>query len=259
GDTLNFVRFAALLRESGAQTTVYCQPQLLALLQCSPQLGAVYPNSLACDRGFDWQCSLLDVADLLDLQADRIPCTAPYLQPAPQLCHYWQQRLPRQPQRLRIGIAWQGNPEHQADAFRSLPLSCFECLSEVPGVELLSLQSGWGSEQLDHWRGRQPIQRLESGVDQSSGAFMDTAAIMQTLDLVITSDTAIAHLAGGMGLPTWIALGKVPDWRWLLDRDDSPWYPSVRLFRQPRLGDWSSVFARMREELQRWPGAPREA
>lgn len=250
GDTLNFVRLAALLKARGARPVVYCQAALMALLQNSPELGQIYPNTLPVDGPVDFQCSLLDVADLLGLQADNIPASVPYLSPAPQLRSYWQARLPKQPGQFRVGIAWQGNPDHQADAYRSVPLASFEPLAAIEGVQLISLQSGFGTEQIAGWRGKVPLQCLDPNVDQTSGAFMDTAAIMEHLDLVITTDTAIAHLAGGLAIPTWIALGYIPDWRWLLGRDDSPWYPTARLFRQPSMGDWSSVFANLKIALQ---------
>lgn len=249
GDTINFVRFAKTLQDVGAATTVYCQPQLLALLQSSGNLGHMYPNSLGPDRRYDLQCSLLDVADILSVNEASIPAGEPYLRAAPHLKEFWGSKFPKQEGTLRIGIAWQGNPDHQADAFRSFPLRHFERLADLPGVELVSLQNGFGVEQIQSWKGDKPIRVLDSSVDQSSGAFMDTAAIMHSFDLVITSDTAIAHVAGALGIRTWIALGYIPDWRWLLERQDSPWYPSVTLFRQPAIGDWASVFQTMHDQL----------
>lgn len=250
GDTLNFVRFARLLRERGVRTIVHCQAALLALLQQSPELGPMYPNTLPLEASIDAHCSLLDVADILQVDQTSIPSYPAYLSPAPHLVRYWAERLPRTRGQFRIGIAWQGNPDHQADMFRSFPLRSFEPLAEVPGVELFSLQGGFGVEQLSQWRGARPVQTLGEEVDTSSGAFMDTAAIMQQLDLVVTSDTAMAHLGGALGVPTWIALNYVPDWRWLLDRHDSPWYPSVRLFRQQTPSDWNGVFREIRTALE---------
>ena len=250
GDTINFIRFARLLRERGARTIVHCQAPLVALLQQSPELGPMYPNTLQFESPINMHCSLLDVADILDIDLQSIPSYPNYLRPSPQLLQYWGNQFPRQPDRMRIGIAWQGNPDHQADAFRSVPLSQFETLADIPGVELISLQSGFGVEQLAQWRGARPVVRLADDVDKTSGAFMDTAAIMQHLDLVITSDTAMAHLGGALGVPTWIALNYVPDWRWLLARSDSPWYPSVRLFRQPAPGDWTSLFRDIHTALE---------
>lgn len=252
GDTLNFVRFAKVLRDQGAQTTVYCQPPLVALLQNSRELGVIYPNSLGLDRPVDFHCSLVDVADLLKCDEQSIPNQCPYLEPARHLVNYWSSRFPRVTERTRVGIAWQGNPDHQADMFRSVALKYFEPLAAIPGVELVSLQSGFGTEQLKDWRGQKPVTLLGNEVDKTSGAFMDTAAIMRQLDLVITSDTSIAHLGGALAVPTWIALNYVPDWRWLQHRDDSPWYPSVRLFRQPKMNDWASVFADISTALQNY-------
>lgn len=249
GDTLNFVRFAKVLRERDAQTLVHCQPQLLALLQNSPELGPMYPNSLPLTQPFDVQCSLVDVADILKIHDRNIPSSCPYISPSPQLANYWAGKLPRQPGLRRVGIAWQGNPDHQADAFRSIPLAQFEALAEIPNLQLVSLQSGYGVEQLSDWKGTKPILSLGAEIDKTSGAFMDTAAIMQQLDLVITSDTSIAHLAGALGIQTWLALNYVPDWRWMLERSSSPWYPTVTLFRQPALGDWGGVFRMIQRAL----------
>jgi Flp pilus assembly protein TadD len=249
GDTLHFVRFAQILRERGARTMVYAQAPLMALLQNSANLGPFYPNNLGLTQTFDWQCSLIDAADLLQVDLQTIPSMSGYIQPAKQLVDYWNRAYPKVPGTFRVGIAWQGNRDHQADMFRSIPLREFAPLSEIAGVQLVSFQQGFGTEQIKDWTGR-PLMILPENLDKSSGAFMDTAAIMQNLDLVITSDTSIAHLAGALGIPTWIALNYVPDWRWLTNRDDSPWYPSVRLFRQPSTGDWSRVFRQIAVELQ---------
>jgi hypothetical protein len=129
----------------------------------------------------------------------------------------------------------------------------FAPLAAVPGVQLFSLQKGPGSEQLPMLAGQFAVSDLAGMLDLSEGAFLDTAAVMQNLDLVVTSDTAIAHLAGALGVPVWVALTFAPDWRWLVDREDSPWYPSMRLFRQRRLGAWSEVFGRMAAELATLP------
>ncbi len=185
----------------------------------------------------------------MNVNAETIPSFSSYLRPSPHLMTYWAQMLPRQQNIKRVGIAWQGNPDHQADVFRSVPLQQFEVLSDLPNVELYSLQSGHGVEQMAQWRGAQPLKKFGDNIDKSSGAFMDTAAIMHQMDVVITSDTSIAHLAGALGVPTWIALNYIPDWRWLLGRSDSPWYPSVRLFRQPQPGDWPATFQEIKQEL----------
>jgi hypothetical protein len=149
-----------------------------------------------------------------------------------------------------VGIAWQDNPQHKWDRHRSLPLAQFAPLAAVPGVHLLNLQKGPGCEQLRALQGRFPVTDFGDELDATAGAFMDTAAVIANLDLVITTDTALAHLAGALGAPVWVALSTVVDWRWLLGRDDSPWYPSLRLFRQRALGDWPEVFGRMAQELE---------
>jgi hypothetical protein len=159
------------------------------------------------------------------------------------LVGYWKRQLDQllPPAKRRIGLVWQGNPDHQADMFRSLPLSSLEPLSQLDDVQLISLQFGKGSEQIKQWKGSKPIYELPEQVDRTSGAFMDTAAIVHHLDWIVTSDTSMAHLAGALARPTLVLLGFTPDWRWLLDRDDSPWYPSLRLVRQQRIGEWDNV------------------
>ena len=249
GDTFNFVRFARVLRELGAKTIVSSQHHLLPLLGNSPELGPTVPNNQPFTTPIHYQCSLLDVADVLKISLDSIPRFEQYLKPNEELLGKWTEKMSATSAKLRIGISWQGNPDHQADMFRSFPLKSFEPLSEIDGVELWSLQAGFGTEQLQTWKGSKSIRTVE-GLDSNSGAFMDSAAIMKSLDLFITSDTALAHLGGALGVPTWIALNYMPDWRWLLERDDSPWYPSIRLFRQTTMGDWHSVFQRICSEIR---------
>jgi hypothetical protein len=152
---------------------------------------------------------------------------------------------------IRVGINWQGFPGRFEDQGRSFPLAMFRPLAG-PGVRLISLQKGEGEEQIA--AADFPVETLQ-GLDDGPDAFLDTAAVMANLDLVITSDTSIAHLAGALGRPVWVALRRVPDWRWMLDRADSPWYPTMRLFRQTTDGDWSAVFAAMAQAL-RAPGGP---
>jgi hypothetical protein len=149
-----------------------------------------------------------------------------------------------------LGIAWQGSPSYRYDRQRSIPLAQFAPLAHVPSVQLISLQKGPGKEQLLALADAFPVVDFNNRLDEAAGAFTDTAAIMSSLDLVITSDTALPHLAGALGIPVWIALPFVADWRWLLEREDSPWYPTMRLFRQTRLNQWEDVFERMAEELR---------
>ena len=146
------------------------------------------------------------------------------------------------------GLAWQGNPAHKGDRFRSIPLSLFRPLAEIEGVQLVSLQKGHGSDQI----ARHPDLNLIEWSDPSdttAEALLDTAAMMKNLDLVICVDTALAHLAGALAVPAWVLLPLAPDWRWLLDRDDTPWYPTLKLFRQRHPNDWQEVLSRVADAL----------
>jgi Tfp pilus assembly protein PilF len=251
GDTIHFARFAKVLKGMGARTMVHFQPPLLALLQHCPGIDVLVPNSLAVEEPFDYHCSLLDVAAVLGIDDSNVPNEVPYLRIPKQLVDYWggvlNKSLP--PAKKRIGIVWQGNPDHQADMFRSVPLSALTPIADLEGVQLISLQRGKGTEQLKTWAGSKIIYCLPEEIDQSSGAFMDTSAIAHHLDWIVTSDTSMAHLAGALGRPTCVLLGFTPDWRWLLKRDDSPWYPTCKLFRQSRVGDWTSVVDQVKQFL----------
>ncbi len=172
----------------------------------------------------------------------------PYLHAEPRLLKHWRTKL-RAYQGLKVGIVWQGNTSYTFDHLRSIPLAEYAPLAQVPGVQLFSLQKNAGVEQIESVASRFTVIDLGSTLDVEGGAFMETAAVMCNLDLVITSDTAAAHLAGGLGVRTWLAVPAAPEWRWMQTRRDSPWYPSMRLFRQPRVGDWGSVFAAMQAEL----------
>lgn len=243
GDTIHFIRFAKALKDRGAKTIVHIQPPLLALLQGCKGIDYLVPNSLNIEQPFDYHCSLLDVAYVLGIDSSNIPNQVPYVGCSMQLIDYWRGVLTRElpPAKLRVGIVWQGNPDHQADMFRSVPLEKLAPLAEIDGIQLISLQRGAGTEQLKTWKGSKLIYCLPDSIDQTSGAFMDTSAILHFLDLVVTSDTSMAHLAGALARPACVMLGYTPDWRWLQHRSDSPWYPTCTLFRQPAVGDWETV------------------
>jgi ADP-heptose:LPS heptosyltransferase len=187
---------------------------------------------------------LLSLPLLCKTTLESIPASIPYVFAPPALVAQWRERLAKI-DGFRIGICWQGSPQYREDHYRSIPLRQFAALARIAGVRLISLQKGAGREQLAEVRDDFPVVDWADELDEAAGPFMDTAAIMKSLDLVITSDTATAHLAGAMGLPVWVALPLVPDWRWQLLRSDSPWYPSMRLFRQRTLGNWSDVFVDM--------------
>jgi ADP-heptose:LPS heptosyltransferase len=164
---------------------------------------------------------------------DTIPAQTPYLRAEDALVQKWSKRLG--PHGLKIGICWRGNPNPKADPSRSIPLACFAKLAAVKGVRLISLQKPEAHTDNERLPGLiLPGDDFDAGPD----SFADTAAVMQNLDLIVSCDTSIAHLAGALGRPVWVVLKDVPDWRWLLDRPDSPWYPTMRLFRQRQRGDW---------------------
>jgi hypothetical protein len=174
--------------------------------------------------------------------ASTIPGDVPYLTADPALKEQWRRELAAA-EGFKIGIAWQGSRDFRLDRQRSIPLAQFAPLARLPGVRLVSVQKGFGSEQVamvDF-----PVIDLSGRLDEAAGAFMDTAAVISGLDLVVTANTAIAHLAGALGVPVWLALNFSPDWRWLEGRDDTPWYPTMRIFRQTTFGGWRDVFERI--------------
>jgi tetratricopeptide (TPR) repeat protein len=246
GDTLQFVRYAALLAASGARVVVECPAAMHAILARTPAIDrCITATEAATD--VDYCLPLLSMPYRMGTALETIPREIPYVFADPARVEAWQESLARH-EGLKVGIVWQGNPRCPGDRQRSIALECFRPLAEIEGVKLFSLQKGPGSEQLPAFAARWRVVDLGESLD-SGGAFVDTAAIMKCLDLVITSDTAAAHLAGALGARVWVALPRVPDWRWLLGSEDSPWYPSMRLFRQANWGDWSEVFRRIAVEL----------
>lgn len=200
---------------------------------------------------FDAWAPLMSLPRLLGTSLNSIPAPIPYLTPEPERVVHWASVLAARPG-LRVGLVWQGNPDRRVDQGRSIRLATLAPLGQLPGVRLISLQKGAGSEQLSEvgpW-----IEVPGPEVDAGPDAFLDTAAIMANLDLVITTDTAAAHLAGALGRPVWLLLKDPPEWRWLLHREDSPWYPTMRLFRQkadPFCEDpWQPVLSRVAAELR---------
>jgi hypothetical protein len=227
------------------------------ILQCQPTLRPILANSFGPENvvvqgealpHFDVYAPLLSVPGILETSVASVPGEVPYLNPDGALVESWRAKLAGAPG-LKVGIAWQGNPAVSFDRWRSIPLAHFAPLAKVEGVTLISLQKGPGTEQLKQAACKFPVLDFGDILDESSGAFMDTAAIMTQLDLVISSDTAVPHLAGALNVPVWVALPLVPDWRWLLQRQDSPWYPTMRLFRQSELNNWEKVFKRLAAEL----------
>jgi len=248
GDTLQFIRFAELVKvRSGATVVFRSPPALIKLLAGVRGVDRIVPDFEPLGK-FDLQASLMSLPGILRLGIDDVAPRIPYLEPRAELVEHWRNELSIY-QGCKIGIAWQGNPKYRGDLFRSIPLALFEPLAKVSGARLVSLQRGAGMEQIVELGGKFSVVDLGERVDRDAGAFVDTAAIIKNLDLVIVSDTAMAHLAGALGAPVWLALAKTCEWRWLLDRADSPWYPTMSIFRQPKEGDWGAVMAEMAREL----------
>ncbi len=248
GDTLHFVRYAAMVRRHGGTVLLECQPPLLPILQGCEGVDRLIGRGDDLPD-FDVHCPLMSLPHVFGTTLDDVPADVPYLVADEELVARWKTRLDGI-DGFRVGIAWQGNRNHPGFQFRRIPLAGFAPLADVPGVRLVSLQKGEGVEQLDELGGQFEVARLGDDVDEASGAFMDTAAVMKNLNLVITSDTAVAHLAGALRVPVWLGIHVAQDWRWLLDRDDTPWYPTMRLFRQQRFGEWGEVFERIQAELR---------
>jgi tetratricopeptide (TPR) repeat protein len=242
GDTLQFVRYVPLVKRRGATVIFECHQPLLKLLARVPdidQLVALFGEP----RRFDFHSPLMSLPGLFKTTVETIPATVPYLWANSALIDEWRERL-KEVGGFRIGINWHGREGKGPFVQRDIPIDHFAELTQLPGVRLISLQKSSTA-------GSAHAGILDFGkIDEAHGAFMDTAAIMMNLDLVITSDTSVAHLAGALGVPVWIALPLAADWRWLLGRSDSPWYPTMRLFRQTSRGDWSGVFAEIKAALQ---------
>ncbi len=231
-----------------------CQPALIPLLSRCAGIDEIVPWG-SPPPTFDVYAALMSLPTLLGTTLETVPADIPYLHADPGLVEHWRRQL-AVVDGFKVGIAWQGSTTHAWDRHRSVPLTAFEPLAAVPGVRLISLQKGPASQQIAAVAGRFAVADFSDLVDRTAGAFMDTAAILNGLDLVICVDTAIGHLAGGMGVPVWLALHHTPDWRWLRGREDSPWYPSARLFRQPAPGEWGPVFARIAQELRELASRP---
>jgi tetratricopeptide (TPR) repeat protein len=246
GDTIQFCRYLRLAERRGARVVLAVQPQLRELLRgLEPGVRIVAAD--APPEAADYHCALMSLPLAFKTTLADIPAAVPYLSADPRRIERWRGALGESG--LKVGIAWQGSRK-RIDVGRSVPLEMFARLAAIPGVRLVSLQKGEALEELRR-TGGVAVEIPADPFDEGPQAFLDSAALMSALDLVIVSDTALAHLAGALGRPTWVALKHVPDWRWLLHRSDSPWYPDMRLFRQPRLGDWEGVFAAIEPELAR--------
>ncbi len=243
GDTLQFLRFVPQVIDRGGEVLLAVQPELGRLVAASmPAQPLVDPAQPM--PAFDVQCSLLSLPMMLGTRLETIPQNVPYVHAPTDLVSRWKARVETVGGRFRVGLSWAGRPGHINDANRSMQLEALAPLAGT-GATFFSLQK-WNTG-FSISRAAGGVQLIDWTADLADMA--DTAALIANLDLVISIDSAMAHLAGAMGRPTWLLLPAAPDWRWLLGRVDSPWYPTMRIFRQPRLGDWTIAVSRMADEL----------
>ena len=247
GDVILFCRYIALVAERGGRVVLQAPRRLLRLLA---GLAGVDRFVAVGDPlpDFDCYCPLMSLPGVFGTTTQTIPAGIPYLAAEPDAVDRWRARIGSSG--FRIGITWQGNPTAPAEQGRSAPLAAFAPLAKIAGVRLISLQKVHGLDQLDDLPAGLQVETLGADFDVGSDAFMDTAAAMMSLDLIVTVDTAAGHLAGALGRPVWLALQKVPHWVWTMEGERTPWYLHHRLFRQAERGDWDGVFERMATELR---------
>ena len=240
GDTIQFCRYAPLVADRGAQVVMTAQESLVELLRTLDPRVRIMPVGQT-PANFDYHAALLSLPLAFHTTVETIPASIPYLHADPARAAHFRERIGVSG--FRIGICWQGS---YIAGVRSFPLTSFAEIARLPGVRLISLQKGAGTEQLGSLPPGMTVEELGGDFPKD---FSDTAAAMQALDLVISCDTSVAHLAGALGRSCWLALRHGADWRWLTGRSDTPWYPGMRLFRQPAPGDWAAAFSQMAAEL----------
>jgi tetratricopeptide (TPR) repeat protein len=239
GDTIQFVRYLPMVRDLGARVILECQAALIPLFRGFPGCGEMIPAQSALPD-YDLHAPLLSLPALLGTTLESVPAAIPYLNPPAESVALWARRLAGYPG-LKVGVVWAGNPDHPNDHKRSMPVECLAPLAGLSGITLLSLQCG---------RPPAPSHLRLAPLGPEVADLAEEAARIRNLDLLITVDSMPAHLAGAIGAPVWTLLAYVPDFRWMLDRADTPWYPTMRLFRQPEPGDWASVIGQVCRRLQ---------
>jgi hypothetical protein len=250
GDTIQFCRYAASVRARGARVVLEVQRPLVRLLHSLEGVDALIAQGDPLPA-FDLHCPLMSLPRAFATTLESVPAKVPYLDSPSEIATTWSSKLAHD-RAWRVGLAWAGRRTHSYDRARSLSLEHLKGLLAVPGVSFYSLH---------HELGEQDAQRAAAAPNlahfgEELAGFDSAAGLIAQLDLVISVDTSLAHLAGALGRPLWLLLAYTPDWRWLLDRDDSPWYPSARLFRQRWRGDWHDALTRVADELRGMTAAP---
>ncbi len=253
GDIIQFARFIPQVAKLAKKVVFVANSSLSHLFEHYSDIIEVIPNNtkFSIDQENGRWVSLVELPHLMHIDKEDWGQNVPYIQAQPERISKWASLINKNDNKLKVGIAWQGTPGARIDVGRSIPLQNFEPLSLLPDVRLISLQKYTGEEQIEEVSFKSRIETLGDDFDNGPQAFADTAAVMDVLDLVITSDTSIAHLAGALGKPVWLALKHVPDWRWHLNTEKSIWYPTMKLFRQKVPGIWDNVFEAITEELQK--------
>jgi tetratricopeptide (TPR) repeat protein len=242
GDIIHFSRFALPLKKMGAKVVLQTRPELMQVARRFAGVEQVLEFP-AVPAAFDYYIPLMSIPHVLGIELPNIPANVPYLEVDPAKASHWAARISSSG--LKVGIAWAGNPKYPRDNFRSIAFEKLSSLWGTPGIQFYSLQTPLKEGELAQFPPRAVLVDLAPDLRD----FADTAAVIAQLDLVICVDTAIAHLAGALGKPVWLMLPEIGDFRWLEEREDSPWYPTMRLFRQRKLGEWADVIERVRTEL----------
>ena len=247
GDHIQFARYLPALSDLGANV-FYFAPRRLHRLFSTLQGSPTLLSEITENSRFDFQCPLMHLPGVFETLDLPLPNKTPYLAAEPERVAHWRSRIGDHG--FRVGIVWQGN-RYDGNDVRAYPLAALRPLAGIPGVRLISLQINGGTEQLETLPPDMNVERLGPEFDTGEHGFIDAAAVIEVVDLIVSCDTSVVHVAGALGRPVWIALNLIPEWRWQLDRSDSIWYPSATLFRQEARGDWDGVFSRMAEALEK--------
>ena len=251
GDTIQFFRFAILMEKLGVNVIVFCQREIISLLKEGNRINKITHSLSETDLDINTKwCPLLSMPSKFNINSLDIPFHKAYIKADKEKSVKWEKLLIREPNHKLIGLSWQGNPKFERTIYtkgRSMPFNYLLTLQGIDNIEFISLQKGEGQKQLH----KNDELKLVKGHQYFDGSydFTDTAAVIAQCDLVITTDNVIAHLAGAMGIRTWVALQWIPEWRWGLQSDLTKWYPTIKLFRQTSQNNWNSVMTKIKNEL----------